>query len=155
MNPIAHDIKDQCLRLLTRREHSQKELLTKLMQKGFERADIQPIIDELAQQNWQSDERFVECYARYRFQKGFGEVAIRYELSQKGIDVAPKTLDDILLTIADDWLGLLSQVYFKKYGEIIPISHHEWSKRSRFLLQRGFSSSQITQFARKLRFTHS
>ncbi len=155
MNSIAHDIKNQCLRLLTRREHSQKELLTKLMQKGFERADIQPVIDDLAENNWQSDNRFAECYARYRLQKGFGAVAIRYELSQKGIDVAVNTLNDILLTIADDWLDLLTQVYCKKYGDIVPISRHDWSKRNRFLLQRGFSSSQITQFAKKLRFIHS
>ena len=148
MNSVAHDIKNQCLRLLTRREHSQKELLTKLMQKGFERADIQLVIDDLAQNNWQSDERFAECYARYRLQKGFGAVAIRYELSQKGIDVAVNTLNDAMLTVADDWLDLLTHVYGKKYGEMAPITHHEWSKRSRFLLQRGFSSSQITQFAK-------
>ena len=148
MNSVAHDIKNQCLRLLTRREHSQKELLTKLMQKGFERADIQPVIDELAQQNWQSDDRFAECYARYRLQKGFGAVAIRYELSQKGIDVAVNALNDAMLTVADDWLDLLTHVYSKKYGEIMPNTCHEWSKRSRFLLQRGFSSSQISQFAK-------
>ncbi len=148
MNTLAHDIKNQCLRLLTRREHSQKELLTKLMQKGFDRADIQPVIDELAKQNWQSDDRFAECYARYRLQKGFGAVAIRYELSQKGIDVAVNALNDAMLTVADDWLDLLTRVYNKKYGEIMPITCHEWSKRSRFLLQRGFSSSQISQFAK-------
>lgn len=148
MNTLAHDIKNQCLRLLTRREHSQKELLTKLMQKGFERANIQPVIDDLAKQNWQSDERFAECYARYRLQKGFGVVAIRYELSQKGIDVAVNALNEVMLTVADDWLDLLTQTYCKKYGDIEPITSHDCSKRSRFLLQRGFSSSQIQQFAK-------
>jgi regulatory protein len=155
VNSVAHDIKNNCLRLLARREHSQKELLTKLIQKGFSPADIQLVIDDLAENNWQSDDRFAECYARYRLQKGFGAVAIRYELSQKGIDVAVNTLNDVLLTIADDWLDLLTHVYCKKYGDIVPISRHDWSKRSRFLLQRGFSSSQITQFAKKLRFIHS
>lgn len=155
MNTLAHDIKKQCLRLLNRREHSQKELLTKLIQKGFERANIQPIIDDLAKQNWQSDERFAECYARYRLQKGFGVVAIRYELSQKGIDVAVNALNEVMLTVADDWLDLLTHVYCKKYGDIEPITRQDWSKRSRFLLQRGFSSAQITQFTRKLRFIYS
>jgi regulatory protein len=155
MNPPKQTAKNYCLYLLSRREYSQKELLTKLMQKGFERADIQPVIDELAKNLWQSDDRFAECYARYRLQKGFGAVAIRYELSQKGIDVALNTLNDVLLTIADDWLDLLTQVYCKKYGDIEPITRHDWSKRSRFLLQRGFSSSQITQFASKSRIIHS
>ncbi len=148
MNSLAHDIKNQCLRLLARREHSQKELLTKLMQKGFEPDDIQAVIDDLAQNNWQSDDRFAQCYARSRLQKGFGAVAIRYELSQRGIDVAVNALNDAMLTVADDWLDLLTNVYIKKYGDISPITRHDWSKRSRFLLQRGFSSLQITQFAK-------
>ena len=155
MNSVAHDIKNHCLRLLARREHSQKELITKLMQKGFQRADIQFVIDDLAQNNWQSDARFAESYARYRLKKGYGATAIRYELSQKGIDVAVNTLNDAMLTVAGDWLDLLTQTYCKKYGEIAPITRYDWSKRSRFLLQRGFSSSQITQFAKKLRFIYS
>jgi regulatory protein len=155
VNPVAHDIKNQCLRLLTRREHSQKELLTKLMQKGFERADIQVVIDDLAASNWQSDDRFAENYTRHRLRKGYGATAIRYELSQKGIDVALNNVNDVLMTVADDWLDLLTQTYCRKYGDIEPLTRQDWSKRSRFLLQRGFSSSQITQFARKLRFIHS
>ncbi|MGB4499581.1 MAG: regulatory protein RecX, partial [Methylococcaceae bacterium] len=88
MNPVAQDIKNHCLRLLARREHSQKELLTKSMQKGFSRAEIEPVLTELAENNWQSDARFAENYARARLRKGYGATAIRYELSQKGIDVA-------------------------------------------------------------------
>ena len=155
MNSPAHDIKNQCLRLLTRREHSQKELLTKLMQKGFERADIQVVIDELATSNWQSDARFAENYARARLRKGYGATAIRYELSQKGIDVAQTNLNDVLLTVADNWLDLLTQTYCKKYGEIEPLTRQDWAKRTQFLLRRGFSSSQIQQFAKKLRFIYS
>jgi regulatory protein len=155
VNSVAHDIKNHCLRLLARREHSQKELFTKLSQKGFERADIQVVIDELAENNWQSDARFAENYARARLRKGYGATAIRYELSQKGIDVAETNLNDVLLTVADNWLDLLTQTYCKKYGEIEPITRQDWAKRTQFLLRRGFSSSQIQQFAKKLRFIYS
>ncbi|MEI6746019.1 MAG: regulatory protein RecX [Methylococcaceae bacterium] len=155
MNSVAHDIKNNCLRLLARREHSQKELLTKLIQKGFERADIQSVIDDLSANNWQSDARFAENYARSRLRKGYGATAIRYELSQKGIDVANTNLNDVLLTVADNWLDLLTQTYCKKYGEIEPITRKDWAKRCQFLLRRGFSSSQIQQFGSKLRFIYS
>ncbi|MDD5214771.1 MAG: regulatory protein RecX [Methylococcales bacterium] len=155
MNSVAHDIKNHCLRLLARREHSQKELLTKLMQKGFSPADIQPVIAELAQNSWQSDARFAENYARARLRKGYGATAIRYELTQKGIDVADTNLNDVLLTVADNWLDLLTQTYCKKYGEIEPLTRQDWAKRCQFLLRRGFSSSQIQQFAKKLRFIYS
>lgn len=155
MNSIAHDIKNHCLRLLARREHSQKELLTKLMQKGFSPSDIQPVLAELAENNWQSDARFAENYARARLRKGYGTTAIRYELTQKGIDVAATNLNDVLLTVADNWLDLLTKTYCKKYGEIEPITRQDWAKRTQFLLRRGFSSSQIQQFAKKLRFIYS
>jgi regulatory protein len=86
-------------------------------------------------------------------QKGYGEMAIRYELKLKGIDFA-LDLDGILLTVAEDWMDLLTQVYCKKYGEISPIPRLEWAKRSRFLMQRGFSSSCITQFVSESRIIH-
>ncbi|MDD2865602.1 MAG: regulatory protein RecX [Methylococcales bacterium] len=155
MNSVAHDIKNHCLRLLARREHSQKELLTKLMQKGFSPTDIQPVIAELAQNSWQSDARFAENYARARLRKGYGATAIRYELTQKGIDVADTNLNDVLLTVADNWLDLLTQTYCKKYGEIEPLTRQDWAKRTQFLLRRRFSSSQIQQFDKNLRFIHS
>lgn len=147
--------KNYCLYLLSRREHSQKELLTKLMQKGFLCQEIQPILDELAENNWQSDARFAENYTRNRLKKGYGQTAIRYELAQKGIDVADTNLNDVLLSVADNWLDLLTQTYCKKYGELEPMTRQDWAKRCQFLLRRGFSSSQINQFAKKLRFIHS
>jgi regulatory protein len=147
--------KNYCLYLLSRREYSQKELLTKLMQKGFSRIEIEPVLNELAENDWQSNARFAENYARARLRKGYGATAIRYELSQKGIDVAVNALNDAMLTVADDWLDLLTHVYCKKYGDIEPLTRHDWSKRCQFLLRRGFSSSQIQQFAKKLRFIYS
>jgi regulatory protein len=155
MNQPKTTAKNYCLYLLSRREHSQKELLTKLMQKGFSRVEIEPVLTELAENNWQSDARFAENYARSRLRKGYGATAIRYELNQKGIDVAATNLNDVLLTVADNWLDLLTQTYCKKYGEIEPITRQDWAKRTQFLLRRGFSSSQIQQFAKKLRFIYS
>ncbi len=141
--------------MLARREHSQKELLNKLIQKGFSPSDIQPVLAELAKHDWQSDARFAENYARNRLRKGYGTTAIRYELNQKGIDVAEINLNDVLLSVADNWLDLLTQTYCKKYGEIEPLTRQDWAKRTQFLLRRGFSSSQIQQFAKNLRFIHS
>lgn len=155
MNQPKTTVKNYCLYLLSRREYSQKELLTKLLQKGFSRPEIDPILAELAENDWQSDTRFAENYTRARLRKGYGATAIRYELSKKGINVAADNLNDVLLTVADNWLDLLTQTYCKKYGEIEPLTRQDWAKRTQFLLRRGFSSSQIQQFAKKLRFIYS
>ena len=142
-------IKDACLNLLIRREHSQKELLTKLTAKGFDADAVLPVIAELAEQGWQSDTRYAESYTRHRLKKGYGAVAIRYELKQHGItnfDVYA-----VLLDITDSWLSLITEVYQKKYHDDNNISLTERAKRTRFLLQRGFDNRLIQELFNSLR----
>ena len=150
---IKNDIKNSCLRLLMRREHSQKELLTKLMAKGFKADDILPVIADSQKQGWQSDNRYAESYARYRIQRGFGPVAIAYELKQNGVENV--NLDPIMLTFSDSWLELLEQLYHKKYLHESRLSRSEWAKRCRFLMQRGFSSTLINTLFQQLNIKFS
>ena len=138
---IAKEIKEICLGLLTRREHSQKELLNKLALRGFDRNDAMPVIDELAQQGWQDDLRYAESYARFRIQKGYGPIRVGYELLQNGITAFD--LEDIVQKEAGSWMALLEQVYSKKYSHDTVPERNEWAKRSRFLLHRGFSGAMI------------
>jgi regulatory protein len=135
-------IKNACLRLLTRRDHSRKEIQDKLAVKGYDRSQVSTVIDELAQQSWQDDTRYAESYARVRSQKGFGPVRIAYELKQQGI--SQDTVDKIVLATTEDWMNVLERVYTKKYPESVAMDNNERAKRIRFLLQRGFSSAMIT-----------
>jgi regulatory protein len=142
MNCVSKEIKESCLRLLARREHSQKELLNKLLVKGLDKDDILAVIDELAQQGWQSDSRYAESYTRHRIQKGYGPIFIAYELRKNGIDAV--NFEDIVQKTAGSWMDLLEQVYTKKYGHDLLMDRNEWAKRSRFLMQRGFSGTMIS-----------
>ena len=146
---VSSQIKEAALRLLSYREHSQKELFNKLSAKGFNIADIQPVLQELAEQGWQSDTRYAESYTRHRLKKGYGALAINHELKQNGI--LNFDIDAVLFDIADDWLSLISEVYKKKYGEHQKLSLAEQAKRSRFLLQRGFSPTLIQQLFNSLK----
>jgi regulatory protein len=142
VNEVAKEIKEVCLRLLARREHSQKELLNKLALRGFDRDDAVTVIAELAQQGWQNDLRYAESYARHRIQKGYGPVRVAYELRQNGI--AAFDLEDYAQKEAGGWMELLEQVYTKKYAHDLVLARNEWAKRSRFLLHRGFSGEMIS-----------
>lgn len=144
---FAKEIRHSCIRLLTRREHSQQELLDKLELKGFDRNSIQIVVASLANESWQSDERYAEAYARYRMKKGFGPVKITYELRTKGI--SGFNLDPVVLDIAGSWFDLISQIYQKKYQSHDDLTQKEWLKRSRFLQQRGFSHEQISSVLKK------
>jgi len=136
---LAQQIRTHCLNWLARREHSRKELSAKLAAKGFSPDDCQDAIDDLAQQGWQSDRRYAESYARSRIRKGYGPIAIGFELNRNGIDEVD--LDGIA-EAEGGWQNLLEQVYRKKYHES-PANPAEWAKRSRFLLQRGFPAAMI------------
>ena len=141
-NSVSSEINESCLRLLTRREHSRKELLNKLLVKGFDKDDILTVIDELAEQGWQSDSRYAQSYTRHRIQKGYGPVFIAYELRKNGLDA--DDFEDIVQKTAGSWIEQLKQVYTKKYGYDSLMDRKEWAKRSRFLMQRGFSGTMIS-----------
>ncbi|MCK4494085.1 MAG: regulatory protein RecX [Methylococcales bacterium] len=142
------EIKPICLRLLARREHSQKELMTKLNAKGFENTEIQVIIDQLAAQNLQSDARFAENYARSRFYKGFGLRKVKYELQQRGID--NYDLQSVLRENFSGEYDLMTTVYHQKYRSSTQLLPKEQLKRQRFLQNRGFSFHLIQQLFRQL-----
>ncbi|MBL6987591.1 MAG: regulatory protein RecX [Methylobacter sp.] len=139
---LAKEIQEVCLRLLARREHSQKELLAKLILRGFDKDEALQVIDELAGQGWQDDLRYAESYARFRIQKGYGPIRVSYELRQNGIEVLD--LDGIVQEEAGGWMALLEQVYSKKYNRDAVMERNERAKRSRFLLQRGFPGAMIS-----------
>ncbi len=142
------EIRKICVAFLTRREHSQQELLTKLVFKGFDRFDSQSVINDLVAEGWQSDDRFAEAYTRYRIKKGYGPIKISNELRQRGIESFD--LEPVVLDLTEGWFELLEQVYDKKYAENKTISSKEWLKRSRFLQQRGFSGELIKQLFKHL-----
>lgn len=142
-------IRENCLVYLTRREHSQQELLDKLEIKGFDREAIQEVVNNLAEQGWQSDRRFAESYARFRIKKGFGPLRISYELLQRGVESFD--LESVVSDLANDcWAEIIEQVYQKKYSDDQVLTYKEWLKRCRFLQQRGFSGEMIKTLFKQL-----
>ncbi|MGZ0080601.1 regulatory protein RecX [Methylomonas sp. YC3] len=137
-----------CLRLLARREHSRRELLDKLALRGFDRDEVEPVIDQIAEQNWQNDARYAECYVRQRIQNGYGPMRIRYELQQRGINDADL---DAQAEEQGGWQNVLLDVYSRKYDDEKSLTQNEWLKRSRFLQQRGFSGEMIKRLFAELK----
>ena len=145
-------IKKECLRLLTRRDHSRKEIRDKLAVKGYDPSQVSLVVDELAQTSWQDDSRYAESYARMRSHKGFGPARIGYELRQQGI--SPDVVEQALAATTDDWVEILAQVYAKKFSVAEAMDSSEQAKRSRFLLQRGFSGGMISDLFKQLSQSH-
>ena len=133
------------LGLLARREHSTRELLSKLHSRGFDADVAQAAHARLVAENLQSDERYTEVYLRQRSAKGYGPLRIRTELRERGID---EGLISAQFRRAEengelDWYELAAGVYRKKYGGLGVDGVKERAKRIRFLQYRGFDHEQI------------
>lgn len=135
-------LNERAMGLLARREHSVKELQTKLSA-DFDIDNINELIEKLISANLQSDERFTENYIRYRSQRGFGSQRIRQELKERG--VTADIISNELNTAEIDWFSLAITVRCKRFGELVPDSAKDKAKQQRFLQYRGFTHEQITE----------
>ena len=85
----AHEEEVRCydtgIRLLARREHSQKEIRQKLIQRNFDTDVIAATIARLIDVDALSEERFIEAYIYSRTQKLYGPTKIQAELRSRGI----------------------------------------------------------------------
>lgn len=132
---------DQALSILSHREHSTKELVTKLKNKGHSEDDIDATIERLEEINYLNDERFAEMFVRSRLSKPLGASRIHQELIQKGIN---SELAKTAIADADaDWFELAKQLKERKFGEESTTDFKEKAKQTRYLLYRGFDFEQI------------
>jgi regulatory protein len=123
--------------MLMRREHSKLELRQKLNLKDFDDAVINDSISLLAEQKYQSDERFSEAFILMRFNQGKGPIKISMELKSRGVSKFDLTLFN--------WFELAKDVKYKKFGDSKFLDYEEKSKQKRFLQSRGFGFDEINQ----------
>ena len=129
------------LDLLARREHSRWELERKLAARGFERAVVDTVLDKLAEQSLQSDERFVQALVYSRIQRGQGPLRIRADLAQRG--VADELAGAYLERDDQIWAERAAEVHRRRFGEGSPREPKLIAKQMRFLAGRGFTQPQI------------
>lgn len=128
-------------RLLAMREHSQHNLLTKLLTKGLDETLCRQQIEQFTEKNIQSDSRFAEALIRAKARKGQGENRIWAELKEHHIssDIYLAALQELDI----DWFEVAKQAYQKKYKTELANDWAERQKRQRFLQYRGFTMEQI------------
>ncbi len=129
---------------LGRREHSRRELATKLSAKfdlPVHAPEVQTCLDQLALDGYQSDERFAEIFVRSRRARGYGPLFIEQELRQRGIT------QELIVAVVDrsdaEWLSLAGDQKRKKFGVGTVTALQEKAKVVRFLRYRGFLQPQV------------
>lgn len=135
------DIRRAAIELLSRREHSARELRQKLQRKFDCSTDlINRELVRLTDENYQSDERFAEAFVASRMRKGIGPQRLSLELKERGI--SPELVDAFVPQDSQDWLAIAIHVREKRFGVELP-SGKDRVKQARFLQYRGFPSDII------------
>ena len=131
---------NKALDLLSRREHSRKELYIKLTKRFDCKDEINLTLDQLEENNLLCDSRFTEEYVHSRRRKGFGPVKISMELEKKGVK------DSLISSEIDkfnDWDKLAELSFKKRFPDGTSKNFKELQKQKNFLTNKGFSFYQI------------
>jgi len=137
----AQQVYAKALGLLSRREHSQRELRRKLDRKGYAADESAAAVQRLQQQSFQSDQRFAQMLVRSRVAQGQGPRRILAELRTHGI--ADDDARDALEQEGTDWLVLARRVHVRRYGQAVVRDPQESRRRAAFLLRRGFDAATV------------
>ncbi len=132
--------------LLSRRDHSVKELMMKLKQKGYEEGS-EEAIEKLINGGYVSDERFARLYVReLHTLKKYGKRRIEQELYRKGID--RNTVREVLEETDFDESELVTLIE-RKYGRYLD-TEKGVAKAVNGLLRMGYSYGEIRDALRTI-----
>ena len=129
------DCEKRAVGLLARREHSRLELARKLADRGFSTDEVEPVLERLVDEGWQSDQRYAESLIRARSARRYGPDRIANELAQQDVDesVAAKAF----AAEPRDWETLARDQLVARFREP-PADFPERARRQRHLVRRGF-----------------
>ena len=125
--------------LLTRKEYSKAELIEKLNLYALDQAEVIQLVEELSDQNYQSDQRVAEMVLASQMRKGKGPNQIKHALKKKVLD--RELIDDEFNDI--DWFEQAYQLKRKKFGDTVEKDPKQKAKQIRFLQYRGFDMDII------------
>lgn len=136
--------RQRALGLLTRREHSRKELARKLAGSGVEPTEAAEAIDLLGREGWQDDARFATSLAHWRAASGCGPLRIRAELRTHAVD--PQLVDAAFAALAEsgeaDWEANAKSLLGSRYGHALRDPAIQ-RKAAGYLARRGFDTATI------------
>ena len=137
---IFNAIYNKSLDLLSRREHSSKEIREKLLLRFDDKVIINSVITKLEENNLINDTRFAEAYVSSRKRKGFGPKKITFELLSKGVSesVANRMIDE-----EGGWKRAAKLAFTKKFKNGLSSDLKNSLKQKSFLKNRGFGFKEI------------
>lgn len=142
---MSINVRELALRILARRDHSERELRQKLLQRQCSQEDVDLVVEYCLCQDWLDDKRFADNFLRQAAAKGHGWRRICFDAKHKGIDTA--LLECAQEKQQHDWYELAKALAQRRFADIEGVFPAVDLKQRRKWIQhlerRGFSFEQI------------
>lgn len=143
--------KNSALRIVEKAYKTEKEMVDKLLQKGYEGIIIEKTIAFLKEYNFLNDEKYTLMYARDK-SKLQGKNKIKYSLMKKGIDkeTIETTLESMDNSVEEETAYNLA---IKKYRTLSKKENDKYKlnqKLIRFLLGKGYDYSLVKDVIKRV-----
>lgn len=125
--------------LLAKREYSCADLTTKLLNYTTDLEEVTRLVEELAINQYVSDERMAGMLVRSQLRQNKGLMRIQQQLKKHQIDI--ELAETELAKV--NWFEQALALKIKKFGTAISQDPKEKAKQIRFLQYRGFSLAVI------------
>ncbi len=140
------DARSAALAALARRAHTRRELEQKLGRKGFERAEIRALLDDLEERGWLNDAKTATELAAWRSRTGRGRSRIASELAGKGVSRADSDAALASLDPRDEAKALRAALEKRERALPAGLTRQARSKKLfDHLARRGFAPAAILE----------
>jgi regulatory protein len=147
---LVRAARERAVRYLTYKDRSEKEILSKLTDAGFDANIAQSAIDELKTIGYLDDARYAMKYLSERIRtKALSKKVLGYELKNKGID--GDIIDKVLSEFETDDYEVALREGKRKFGKYDINDKKIEQKVYRFLLHRGFSYEIVNKVIREMK----
>lgn len=130
----------KCVDLLSRRDHSVKEMRDKLI-RTVDEDSAEKAIEKYIQLGYLDDEKFAKALSEYLFKKkNYSVTQVRQELYKRGVDreIVSEVIDDADYDSVDSIIAVINKSYLRKLSAPDGID-----KVIAALMRRGFSYGDV------------
>jgi regulatory protein len=127
--------------LLARRDYPSKLLRSRLGDAGYASDAVDAAMTDLEDLRYVNDERYVDSAVAGRAARGQGPVRIALELVRQGC--AKELVESVVRREDPEWTERAVALRHRRFGTDAPSDGKERARQVRFLMQRGFTGSQV------------
>jgi regulatory protein len=152
-DPLS-EVHEAALALLSRREHSRRELARKLRRKGYSRDLIDGVLTRLEEVGLVSDERYARLFVTDKLAvRPLGRRRIVQGLRRKGVEaeLADRALEEVYRDREVDDRTLAETLARKRVDRLVDLDPAVARRRlSGFLARRGFDAAVVVETVRRV-----